>query len=504
MRVVLIGDVSWKGTYHLGDEAMTEVAIAELRKRGVTVTLIAGEPSISTGFYNVDSVSRFGFQGLDEKSYPHRLEAILDVVRGRGDPFDDTTLQTIEAVSDADAVVIAGGGNLNSSGPHHLYERLTLKRLAEHLEIPLYVSSQTVGPHLTPPHRRIVSEIASYARVFGARERSTAGLLRGLEGKTGKVVHTLDDAVLLEPSESFASLHEEFDLPGRYVVGSFTFHASSTGLMRKNYHREIAELLDDIAEQRDIDILLLPHLGALNTKSRLGHESDVVGHKQIVKYSSTGRIRALPMLSARDLLCVTSRADFTISTRYHPVVFGTNVGVPAVGLISSYYSAVRMRGALANVGMESFALPFESWRPLFGRKMLQVLTAKRSEIEAHMTLTRSQQRAYQERWWDGIVADMRGDGPLNTEDLPVAATYDWAGAGETEMLSLARIAQEGTNLHQLHNSVAERETKKRLNAAEKQIAKLQNEIIEMRHQMRPPGASLRDGIRQRMLRWKRG
>jgi polysaccharide pyruvyl transferase WcaK-like protein len=289
MRVVVIGDVSWNGNYHLGDEAMTEVAIAELRRRGVQVTLVAGDPGISAPFYDVDAVPRFGYRTIYRREPKIRhLEAILAGARGEGE-IPAEAVRAVDAVRAADAVVIAGGGNLNSSGMHHIFERLTLKRLAEHFGIPLYVSSQTVGPHLLPEDRELVGEIASYARAFGARERTTAALMREIVGDAGNVVHTLDDAILLEPSRSPEEARELLGLSERYVVGSFTYHAWSTGLSREEYYRKLAVMLDQIVAEQDVDVVLLPHMGKLGDTEDLGQDGDRFGHERIAAYTASGR-----------------------------------------------------------------------------------------------------------------------------------------------------------------------------------------------------------------------
>jgi polysaccharide pyruvyl transferase WcaK-like protein len=510
MRVVVIGDVSWNGNYHLGDEAMTEVAIAELRRRGVQVTLVAGDPGISAPFYDVDAVPRFGYRTIYRREPKIRhLEAILAGARGEGE-IPAEAVRAVDAVRAADAVVIAGGGNLNSSGMHHIFERLTLKRLAEHFGIPLYVSSQTFGPHLLPEDRELVGEIASYARAFGARERTTAALMREIVGDAGNVVHTLDDAILLEPSRSPEEARELLGLSERYVVGSFTYHAWSTGLSREEYYRKLAVMLDQIVAEQDVDVVLLPHMGKLGDTEDLGQDGDRFGHERIAAYTASGRVRSFDIISARDLLAVTAGAVFTLSTRYHPVVFGAAVGTPAIGIVTSYYSAVRMRGALANLGMESFAIPYEAWTPLFGSRALAALRNDGEKIRAGVRAVGLAQREYQSSWWDGIVADIRDGGSAVREDLPTAPELSWADARDEELLAVTRVAQEGTNLYRLNASFTEQDHASRIGRLEKQLAdtreefaRLQAQYGELRHRMRPPGAALRDRVRLK-LRGLRG
>ena len=510
MRVVVVGDLAFKGRYHLGDEAMSEVALLELRKRGAEVTFIAGDPEVTSDFYGVDAVPRFGFGSVRERAAKDaHLDEIVSAIQNGSEPPQGTA-DTIGALRAADAVVIAGGGNLNSIGIHHIYERLTVKRIAEYLEIPLFVTSQTVGPHLRDSERVLVSEIAQYATVFGVRERNSAALMRALCGDNARIVHTLDDAILLPPAESGSPI----ELPKRYVVASFTFHARTTGMHEDDYYRELAAILDRIVEAHDVEVLLLPHMSTFERPNPLGVEDDQYGHDRISLFSRSGRVTSVPLMTARELLSVTSSAVFSLSTRYHPLIFGAALGIPAVSLVTSYYSAIRMRGALDNVGMESFALPFEYWTTHFGDAVIMALRERLEEFSEHIREVGDVQRDYQSRWWDGIVSSIAGTGSALLDDRQRVESINWGSDKERGELTTARVAQESLNVDRLNaqlqaedEKLRDREVTNRLRQLELSAhdlnEKLEREIFEIRHRIRPPGANLRDRV-HRKLRGMRG
>lgn len=485
MKIVVIGDVSWNGEYHLGDEAMTEVAIAELQRRGAEVTLVAGDTEMSSQMYGVEAVPVFRFADLKtRRRREKRLEALMHSVR-EGGSLDAGDSATVAAVLSADAVVIAGGGNLNSSGPHHIFERLALKRLAEHAGVPLFVSSQTVGPHLLPYDRDLVIEIASYARVFGARELGTVSLMKEICGEKAVVVSTFDDALLLEPAENVSELRTDLDLPTRFVVGSFTFHPGNTGLTPEAYYQEISKRLAEVVNIYDIDIVLFPHKGVLVGPEQDGVNNDIYGHDRIVANDTTGRIRSAPMISARDLLAVTSQAEFTISTRYHPLVFGGRVGVPALGIVLSFYSAQRMRGALKGVGMEQFAIPFESWGT-FGPKALESLKARRQEFAENAKKQGSVQREYQSAWWEGIVASISDDGAVLKEDVVYPEVCTWATEQQADLWAVSSASQETINKYRMNNQITVKAHSVRIASLEHQLTEAREEVTSLREQLQSP------------------
>jgi hypothetical protein len=106
VRAVVIGDIGRRRAYHLGDEAMTEVALEMLTARGVYVVLAAAEPEVSEEFYRNAAVAQVGFAGAGRP----RNEALLGEVTERltGDPAAEGGLHA--ALRDADLAVIAGGG----------------------------------------------------------------------------------------------------------------------------------------------------------------------------------------------------------------------------------------------------------------------------------------------------------------------------------------------------------------------------------------------------------
>ncbi|GAA3606019.1 hypothetical protein GCM10022199_07420 [Marihabitans asiaticum] len=531
MRVVVIGDVSKSGNYHLGDEAMTEVAITQLKQRGADVTLVSGDPQLSAEHYATATVPRLGLRGVPRPKKLRLMKALENGLRGEGE-VPESMRSAVDAVSSADAVVIAGGGNLNSSGEHHLFDRLALSRIAAFHEVPLYVSSQSVGPHLSTQDREIVKEIADRAVVFGVRERTSAQLMRTLVARPEAVVLTYDDAVLIPQTDSTVP-EVDVSLPSRFVIGSFTVHPGATLMRPQEYYRTIATALDHIVASCDVDIVLAPHTGALGARDR--QDQDCQGHAHISNLMTSSRVHELPVLSAAQVARVTSAAEFTVSTRYHPLVFGPAVGVPAIGLVTSHYSMIRMRGALEHFGMSTFAVPFEGWNGVFGQKLVDELMDDRAQLSAHLKEAGQAAGRHQVQWWDGIVASIHGTGDVMTEDVPITTQpYRWGTAQDQEALAVFTGVHDALNRTRQnltlevkerrrdHKAMAQtvlqlsrkgeqledrcdrlqRELEKSKKDASSAQRSLQRQIEEIRKKQRLPGAAMRDQARLRIRSWR--
>ena len=420
MRVVVVGDVGRPNFYHTGDEAMTEVAVELLRERGVDeVVLVASSPALATQLYGCPGVPRIRFSKKWTRERCEQRLAALDDELASQSPLDGSSREVIDAVSVADALLIAGGGNLRSEHRYMIYERLALVRVARHFGVPVCVTSQTVGPMLEPADEALVREIAEAARCFGAREPDTAALVRRLVGDEARVTHTMDDSVLLDPRPEDLELVAGLTPPGRYAVASFTYHAGFTGMSRPQYQRYLAGVLDALAERLDAEVLLVPHCGAFDPEIvTFDRENDAA----VVAASGSGRLRALPLLTARQAIALTRGALLSVSTRYHATVFGTSQGVPSIGLVTSYYSSVRMTGALGNVGLSQFAIPA-------GPQSEQVLAEAVDEIvespavRQHLEQVVEARRSEQAAWWDALVAAMRAAPEAPPHDLAEAPQH---------------------------------------------------------------------------------
>ncbi|MFF2370073.1 polysaccharide pyruvyl transferase family protein [Agromyces sp. NPDC058110] len=422
MSIVLIGDIGWRNHSHLGDDAMTEAAIAELKARGRDdVVLTAGHPDAATEVYGLPAVPRFGIAGSwDRARAVARVDEIVQTA--------DRDHPTVAAIASADALLIAGGGNLNSRYLHLALDRICAVRLAEKFGVPIFVSSQTVGPIVSDEDRALIMEIPEKATLFGARDSASA---RAVAGATG-VVRTMDDAVALAPSAVAG-------LPERFVVGSFAPNPEGSGLTAAEYAREIARTLDGLSSSLDAEILLIPHIGSLLPGTD-GVDQRI--HAEIIASSGSGRLRDTGMMSARDAIAYSEQALLSISTRYHPTVFAPMVGTPAIGIALNYYSSIRMRGALENVGLEDFVAPAETWLSGGVEAMATELVARSDEFSTHMAEVRVTRERELAVWWDALAAGMSGATVPAPPDLAEVPNFEPRGEWGVPLRPVTRVSDQ--------------------------------------------------------------
>jgi len=431
MRLVVVGDIGWRDLYHLGDEAMTERALGALAARGASdVTLVAGQPAHATARYGLPAVRRIGFRDAKHDRWnEQRRTKVIDAARRGAHRLDagDPAREVLAAVRDADAVLVAGGGNLNGFFPQHLLERATICTVARELGKPYALTSQTIGPLLRGADRAHLRPLLGGAVAVGAREHTTAGLIGELTDEAN-VVRTVDDAFGLEPGPDDVAVANGLGTD-RYIVASFAEQASTPLLGTKEYRRLAAAAARDLADLYDADVLLVPHAGTFVA----GEERrDQVSNKQIAELAADPRVRATPMLTARQAAALTAGAALVVGTRYHPAILAARAGVPSIALAPTLYSSVRMRGAARHVGLEDYVLGVDSWRAGALLRAARELHQDDAGVREHLRTVGVTRLTEHEAWWDALVAGLRTGRRVEAPDLAPVPSYgshgDWAVA----------------------------------------------------------------------------
>lgn len=373
MRIVAIGDVGVVDrVIHVGDEAMFEALVRELRSRGVDgIVGVSSNPADTSQRYGIRAVPRIFLPGT-RAELAGRMSRVLAAATGAAAQLapGDRAWEVIRAIAASDGVAIAGGGNLASTWPVHIYERATLGALARLAGKPLVVTGQTLGPDLSDDDSALVRSLLDSAALVGVRESSSLALARswGLAG----TVSNVDDASFLADDVS----------PGRLCVVTLSTHLGSAD--RDLVIDRVVELLDSV----DLEPAFLAHYGSMDPAITMG---DSVLH-EVVRERTGGSV--IPVTSAREAAAVARGASLVVTSRYHPAVFAVAAGVPVLGIPVDEYTRVKLAGALGNGG-QSGILPVESLLAGRGPDAAAAVMAQ---------ATRPLDRAPFDAWWDRVAA----------------------------------------------------------------------------------------------------
>ncbi|MCC3292213.1 polysaccharide pyruvyl transferase family protein [Arthrobacter sp. zg-Y1110] len=454
-RVAVLADVG-QHVYHVGDEAMGLAAADELTRRGFDVVLLSRDPDQTQDGYGHPAVStlEFPWSPAEREDYLRRIQAHLAGASSL--PESDPALALREQLASVDAVLIAGGGNLNSRFGWLLYERAAVAAIARSLGKPVVVSGQTLGPVLTARDAQVLAEMLQGAQLVGVRESTSAGIARELGVDA---VQGLDDASFLaDPAlpDGGAAVQQDAARPvpryeapaGDYVAVTFAPGGD------EDFRSGLAAALDQLHAKTQLPAVFIPHMGVPGNI-----DADAGMHAEIAALMDTPAV-LVPVVEAREAARLTRGASLVVTTRYHPAVFALSAGVAAVALSVEAYSDARLRGAMENWGMDDFVLS----RPALQEDLLDeaLLEAweRRAETASHLKAVLEFRTRDAGIWWDRVAAVLQADTSAAAVSAAPGATGlspsarlegrgEWAAA-ETELrrrfypqsLLAARLAAE--------------------------------------------------------------
>lgn len=397
-RVLVIGDIG-QHTYHVGDEAMTIASAAALSEGGAAVTLMTRDVGHSARYIgaavNHEAVNHEAAQHEAGAPYEYlpfflfpwapaereltlaALECVLAQLHADRERPSVTELvalphvqalpevlhplaQTVErmvefadAIATMDAVVVSGGGNLNSRYGWLLYERAAAVSAAEHAGVPVYVTGQSLGPVLNPEDAQVLERMLRTAHSVTVRESSSLAWCRerGIDARL-----SVDDATdylaasparTLRYAEGVSAGQALDELPERYVC-------VTVNECTEQQAQQIARLLDGMWREHGYAPVFLSHFGDPQDPT----SGDIQAHHRIAEQLSPSTpATLLPILHADQSVTVHRGAAFTLTSRYHPAVFSAAAGIPVLALVPDAFTQMRVGGALRQYGLGEFTLP---------------------------------------------------------------------------------------------------------------------------------------------------
>ena len=387
-RVLVIGDIG-QHTYHVGDEAMTIASAQALSEGGAAVTLMTRDVGHSARYigaavnheagapYAYLPFFLFPWAPAERELTLAALECVLTQLHADRERPSVTELvalpqvqalpevlhplaQTVErmvnfadSIAAMDAVVVSGGGNLNSRYGWLLYERAAAVSAAKHAGVPVYVTGQSLGPVLNPEDAQILERMLRTARSVTVREHSSLAWCRkrGIDARL-----SVDDATdylvdsparTLRYAEGISAGQMLNKLPEHYVC-------VTVNECTEQQAQQIARLLDGMWREHGYAPVFLSHYGDPQDPT----SGDIQAHQRIAEQLSPSTpATLLPILHADQSITVHRAAAFTLTSRYHPAVFSAAAGISVLALVPDAFTQMRVGGALNLYGLGEFTLP---------------------------------------------------------------------------------------------------------------------------------------------------
>lgn len=392
-RVLVIGDIG-QHTYHVGDEAMTIASAEALSEGGAAVTLMTRDVGHSARYigaavhheaahheagapYEYLPFLLFPWAPAERELTLAALESILVELHANRErpstaelvalpqvqalpevlhPLEQTVERMVEfadSIAAMDAIVVSGGGNLNSRYGWLLYERAAAVRAAEHAGVPVYVTGQSLGPVLSPEDAQVLERMLRTARSVTVRERSSLAWCRerGIDARL-----SVDDATDYPVASPARTLHYAEGISAGQALDELPEHyvCVTVNECTNQQAQQIARLLDGMWREHGYAPVFLSHYGDPQDPT----SGDIQAHQRIAeRLSPSTPATLLPILHADQSIAVHRAAAFTLTSRYHPAVFSAAAGIPVLALVPDAFTQMRVGGALRQYGLGEFTLP---------------------------------------------------------------------------------------------------------------------------------------------------
>ena len=392
-RVLVIGDIG-QHTYHVGDEAMTIASAQALSEGGAAVTLMTRDVGHSARYigaavnheaaqheagapYEYLPFFLFPWAPAERELTLAAFECVLTELHADRErpsvtelvalpqvqalpevlhPLEQTVERMVEfadSIAAMDAIVVSGGGNLNSRYGWLLYERAAAVRAAEHAGVPVYVTGQSRGPGLSPEDAQVLERMLRTARSVTVRERSSLAWCRerGIDARL-----SVDDATDYPVASPARTLHYAEGISAGQALDELPEHyvCVTVNECTNQQAQQIARLLDGMWREHGYAPVFLSHYGDPQDPT----SGDIQAHQRIAeRLSPSTPATLLPILHADQSIAVHRAAAFTLTSRYHPAVFSAAAGIPVLALVPDAFTQMRVGGALSLYGLGEFTLP---------------------------------------------------------------------------------------------------------------------------------------------------
>ncbi|MGQ0547965.1 MAG: polysaccharide pyruvyl transferase family protein [Betaproteobacteria bacterium] len=298
-KTLRIGITGSYGGLNLGDEAVLQSIIAELRRElpGAEITVFSRD--------------------AEDTKRRHAVERAIPVRRV-------SRAEVAPEIQRLDLLVFGGGGILYDAEAK-LYLREVL--VAKELGVPVMVYAVGAGPLKDPAVQTLVREALEGVQAITVRERSAQQVLEEA-GVHRDVVVTGDPALLLKPSPLPRGFLKREGLEGRRRLVGMSVRepgVAAPDLDQKVYHGLLANAADFMIDRWDADIVFVPmERSVLDTQH---------SHAVIARMLRAQRATVLKgEYSPGEVLAMMGRFQFAVGMRLHFLIFAALRGTPFVAL----------------------------------------------------------------------------------------------------------------------------------------------------------------------------
>jgi polysaccharide pyruvyl transferase WcaK-like protein len=418
-RIEVIGLLDHMGYGNLGDAAVQESVIANIRKRLPHVQLVGFSLNPE------DTVSRHGIpchpilrwhpalkkseqQAMSRSALSSRLKAgskripvLYPCAKGVLEALREIRfcVRSYRTLSKLDLLIISGGGQLSElwrgpwSHPYTIFKFSCLTKLARGN---VYFLNVGAGPLRHPLSRYFARQSVQWAEYRSFRDDVSRDLVRSLG--VGSKMHVYPDpAYGLEVDGHLTAARDG----ASQIVGLNPIGFCDPRIWPRKDALLYQEYLEKLTR---FSTWLLEHgydLRVFTTETSVDHEAiKDLKARLLLRFTPDVVFSVFRPASSglKDVLEEMSEFDFVVTSKFHGVIFSQLLGKPVVAL--SYHN--KMNVAMREVGQEKFCADIESFDVEWVIDAFRSLVAERSNIRSKFTNAVAAYRRALAEQFDGL------------------------------------------------------------------------------------------------------
>ncbi len=297
--VYRVGITGSYGGLNLGDEAILQSMIAQLRK---------DLPQVEITVFSRDA---------DDTKRRHQVERAIPVRKL-------SRAEVLPEVERLDLLLLGGGGILYDADARTYLREVAL---AHEKRVPVMTYAIGAGPLTDPAVQTAVRDCLSEVEVVTVREKSAHRVLEEA-GVHRDIVVTADPALLLKPEPLPRGLLKREGLEGRRRLIGMSVRepgVAAPDLDEKKYHGLLANAADFMIDRFDADVVFVPmERSVLDTQH---------SHAVIAQMLRAQRATVLKgEYSSGQILSLMGRFNFAVGMRLHFLIFAALRNTPFIAL----------------------------------------------------------------------------------------------------------------------------------------------------------------------------
>jgi polysaccharide pyruvyl transferase CsaB len=296
--VYRVGITGSYGGLNLGDEAILQSIIAQLRK---------DLPKVEVTVFSRDA---------DDTKQRHQVERSVPVRKL-------SRAEVLPEVERLDLLILGGGGILYDADARTYLREV---QLAREKRVPVFVYAIGAGPLTHAAAQAAVREALGEAEMVTVREKSAHRVLEEA-GVHRDIVVTADPALLLKPEPLPRGVLKSEGLEGSRLIGMSVREpgVAAPDIDEKVYHALLANAADFMVDRWDANIVFVPmERSVLDTQH---------SHAVIAKMLRAQRATVLKgEYTSGQILSWMGKFDFALGMRLHFLIFAAIQGTPFAAL----------------------------------------------------------------------------------------------------------------------------------------------------------------------------